>query len=464
MSFKEKILALHNRYLQNISPRRFAGHLAVLIASTVLIRLLLALPALNAPETLLRPDSMGYWQPALALADGEGFVTAPGSTVPATDRLPGYPVFLALSIIIGGQHYLAAALAGIIISAAGIIPIVLAVRSFSGDKPALFAGWLYALNITSIALAPQILADNLLGVVAAWQLWAATAFLQKKNPLYLAVLTLFTVAGFYVKPVNLPVIAAGLPLIVLAGSRSVREFLTGIVIVLFLAGALTMPMLVRNQKLFGGVEGASTNLYFHNGSAIIAHATGESSESIRQRLLKEAEDVFAADPERYSLLKEQNLWKNKKFAALVRKYPASTVITHLPNIFNLLPDVPNLLENNHCASHGRGTMAVLRQKGLFAAAEYYLGGRWYLLLIICPLLAVFLLTLLLALRQLLKNLRYWQWRWLLLFAVLCFYYIWAPGPVISGRYLLPALPMLIFMAAESTLFTRNEQQNRKDDI
>lgn len=464
MSFKEKVLALHNRYLQNISPRRFAGHLAVLIAATVLIRILLALPALSAPETLLRPDSMGYWQPALALANGDGFAAAPGTTVPATDRLPGYPVFLALSVIIGGESYLAAALAGIIISIAGIIPIVLAVRSVSGDKPSLFAGWLYALNITAIALAPQILADTLLGVIAAWQLWAATAFLQRKNPLFLVLLTLLAVTGFYVKPVNLPVIVFGLPLIVLAGSRSVREFLTGIVIVIFIAGALTMPLLVRNQRLIGGVEGASTNLYFHNGSAIIAHATGENSAVILQRLLKDAEDTFAADPERYSSLKEQNLWKNKKFAALVRKYPISTAITLLPNIFNLLPDIPNLLENNHCATHGRGTMGVLRQKGLFAAADHYLDGRWYLLLILCPLLAVFLITLLLALYQLLKNLCYWQWRWLLLFAVLCFYYIWAPGPVISGRYLLPALPMLIFMAAECTLFTRNEQQNRKDDI
>lgn len=340
MSFKEKVLALHNRYLQNISPRRFAGHLAVLIAATVLIRILLALPALSAPETLLRPDSMGYWQPALALANGDGFAAAPGTTVPATDRLPGYPVFLALSVIIGGESYLAAALAGIIISIAGIIPIVLAVRSVSGDKPSLFAGWLYALNITAIALAPQILADTLLGVIAAWQLWAATAFLQRKNPLFLVLLTLLAVTGFYVKPVNLPVIVFGLPLIVLAGSRSVREFLTGIVIVIFLAGALTMPLLVRNQRLIGGVEGASTNLYFHNGSAIIAHATGENSAVILQRLLKDAEDTFAADPERYSSLKEQNLWKNKKFAALVRKYPISTAITLLPNIFNLLSGIP----------------------------------------------------------------------------------------------------------------------------
>jgi len=122
------------------------------------------------------------------------------------------------------------------------------------------------------------------------------------------------------------------------------------------------------------------------------------------------------------------------------------VITHLPNIFNLLPDVPSLLENNRITSSGRGTMAVLRQSGVWAAAQHYLNGRWYLLAGLLPLLIIYAGTLLLALVRLLIWLKNWQWRYLLLFGVLVFYYIWAPGPVISPRYLLPALPMIIFMA------------------
>jgi len=211
-------------------------------------------------------------------------------------------------------------------------------------------------------------------------------------------------------------------------------------------GALLVPYWVRNYRLCGDFDGNSANIYFHNGSAVMAKVTGESSEIWRQKLLDKAAAEFAADPEKYASLTAQNQWKKAQFVQMVKTYPAAAVITHLPNIFNLLPDVPSLLENNRITSSGRGTMAVLRQSGVWAAAQHYLNGRWYLLAGLLPLLIIYAGTLLLALVRLLIWLKNWQWRYLLLFGVLVFYYIWAPGPVISPRYLLPALPMIIFMA------------------
>ena len=122
------------------------------------------------------------------------------------------------------------------------------------------------------------------------------------------------------------------------------------------------------------------------------------------------------------------------------------MITHLPNPFNLLPDVPSLLENNHITVGERGTMAVLRQKGFVAAVDHYLGGHKYILLLLVPFFIVYALVLMFAFFGVLSYIKHWQWRYLLIAGVLVCYYVAAPGPVISPRYLLPALPMLIFMA------------------
>ena len=168
---------------------------------------------------------------------------------------------------------------------------------------------------------------------------------------------------------------------------------------------------------------------------------------------EKADKEFKSHPAKYPTMREQNAWKKAQFVQLLKQYPKSAVITHLPNIFNLLPDLPSLLENNHVTSGERGTMAVLRQKGFLAAVDHYLGGKWYMLVLLLPLLALHGIVLLLALCQFVKYIRYWQWRWLLVFGVLVFYYVWAPGPVISPRYLLPALPMLIFMAVDFILYT-----------
>ena len=195
MSFKDKFFVWKQRFSEPVTPKSFYRNLSVLFIAAFVIRILLALPALAEPETLLRPDSMGYWNPALALAAGDGFVSAPNSNTPEVIRTIGYPLFLALSIKLFGPGLLAAALAGIVIGASAVVPITFAVRKVAGDRTGLLAGWLYALNMTAVAGAPLILADNLLGVLSAWQCCMAIYFVKEKKLSYLALLSLFAIAG-----------------------------------------------------------------------------------------------------------------------------------------------------------------------------------------------------------------------------------------------------------------------------
>ena len=414
--------------------------------AALLLRVLLALPALNQPESLLRPDSMGYWNPALALANGDGFVDKVGSVTPEMVRTIGYPAWLALIIRCCGNSLLAAALSGIVLSASVVFPLSWAIKTVSGERLALIGAWLYAFNITAIAVSPLILADTLLGLLAAWQLLFAVIYIRKKSSAAFGMLTVIAVVGTLVKPVNLPVVLVGLPVILLTGVRSWSMFFKTVMIYLIVTGGLLVPFWVKNHRLCGDFEGNTANIYFHNGSALMARAAGGSSEQWRQELLNKAEAEFAAHPEQYPTIKARNQWKKAQFIAMVKQYPVDALIVHLPNPFNLLPDVPGILENNHITSSGRGTMSVLRQYGFFAAVKHYLDGKYYLLVWMLPLVLIYAFTLLLAGYRLVMYLINWQWRWLLLFGVLVFYYIWAPGPVISPRYLLPGWPMIIFMA------------------
>ena len=463
MNFKQKYSALQEYFCKPLSAGQLAYHLIILFFAALLLRLSAAVPALLEPETLLRPDSMGYWNPALALAAGDGFVGGPGSNIPEVIRPIGYPLFLALGIKLFGKSLLAAAIMGCVISASAVVPVVLSIRKVCTPRAGVLGGWLYALNMTAIAVAPLILSDNLLGALAAWQCCMAIYFVQDKKLAYFAILTLFAVAGTLVKPVNLPITLIGLPLILLLARLPRLELLKGVLLWLVLSLALLVPYWVRNAAICGDFDGNTANLYFHNGSAVMAHATGESSEVWRERLLAQADAEFSAHPEKYPTIKEKNRWKKAQFKAMIKQYPWDFMVTHLPNIFNLLPDAASLLENNHASSSGRGTMAVLRQKGFFAAANFYLNGRWGVIFFLLPLLAVYAFTMILALLQLFLYLKKFDWQAILLFGTLVFYYVWAPGPVISPRYLLPALPMIIFMAVQcGTYFKINSTFDNKE--
>ena len=115
MNFKQKYSALQDYFCKPLSSKVLLRHLAVLFLTAILLRIFLTIPALLNASTLLRPESMGYWSPALALAAGDGFVSAPGSNTPEMIRPIGYPAFLALTITLFGKSFFAAAVSGIII-------------------------------------------------------------------------------------------------------------------------------------------------------------------------------------------------------------------------------------------------------------------------------------------------------------------------------------------------------------
>ena len=212
--FGQKIL---NKYHSPMPQQAFRRHLLICFAAAVLLRIVLAWPALNDPATLLRPDSMGYWNPARAVAAGDGLVSEPGSDTLEVIRPVGYIAWLAAGILCSGDSLLFAGVMGILISAATIFPLAWGVQKLCGSKRAGTVGaWLWAVCITPIGAAPLILSDTLLGLLSAYQFCAAVYFIQDKKLWQFALLSLAAMAGALTKTVNLPVVLVGLPVILLA--------------------------------------------------------------------------------------------------------------------------------------------------------------------------------------------------------------------------------------------------------
>ena len=160
--------------------KRFLVRLLPIFALALAIRVLCAIPALTEPGRLSRPDTETYLPPAYALAEDGAINTKPqykpgiidcviDPAHPAVQRPPGYIVFLAGLRLIFGRSPVAFALAGCLIGALTVFPVGVTGRHLAGRRAGFWAAVLYALNLTSLAVAPLILADTLLGFLVAFQ-------------------------------------------------------------------------------------------------------------------------------------------------------------------------------------------------------------------------------------------------------------------------------------------------------
>ena len=402
-------------------------------------------------ECLLRTDSHTYLEPARALIADHSYWTAPGSGVPMTKRPPGCALVLAvLMCIFGDGTVIPAALLNCLASALTCFPVARCGHLLGGRRAGIGAALLFALNLTSLAQAPLILADSVLGLCCAWALYFVLRSWKTRTVPPFAAACVMLAAGAWFKPVNTPVLLGGMPVLALVffGFRRRTLYAFGTVALTFLI--FLFPVMLRNYRCGAEFDMDSNRgeMYYHSGSAILGAATGENTGIIRDRLARETEAYLAEHRAEYPTVRAQNAYRTGRYLALIRQYPGAFLRTHLPQPAMLLPDLPTYLENRGLTRTGRGTLDVLRQKGVFAALDHYLDGRFRLVLEPLPFLVATALLYLGAVMLLLIWLRRWKnhWRMLIVFGLFGFFFLFVGGPVVMPRYQIPALPMLCAMA------------------
>ena len=353
--------------------KRFLVRLLPVFALALAIRVLCAIPALTEPSRLSRPDTETYLPPAYALAEDGAINTEPqykpgvidcvvDPAQPAVQRPPGYIVFLAGLRLIFGRSPVAFALAGCLIGALTVFPVGVTGLHLAGRKAGFWAAVLYALNLTSLAVAPLILADTLLGFLVAFQAMYLAKALRFGRIRDFILATVFAAAAVLVKPVNIPILIlliATAPFVM----RTRRKTVQAMVLVPVISAVIIVPWMLRNRAVGAGfaVDRNSGLTALHNTAAILAHANHSDADEVRVRLEDQAEHEFMTinqwRTDRVSI-QEREDWYLKRYREAILAHPWSAAATHLFQVWILLPDMADYLQNLGLRTGERGTLAV----------------------------------------------------------------------------------------------------------
>ncbi len=438
--------------------QRFLILIMPVFLTALAVRILCAWPALQSPERLTRLDSATYYQPAQSLWENHRVMNiGPDSDLPAVQRPPGYIYFLA---VVGGRQgepfsIVPAAVAGCLVDALTVFLAALTGRALAGRRAGFWAAVLYALNLTALANAPLILADSLLGFLCAWQVFFLVRAWRTKRLSDFLFGAVFAALAALTKPVNLPVFLVLIPFVLAPVIfRSWKKAVSAILLTALVFSALLLPWMIRNQLVGAGfvLDRNSGLTARHNTAAILARVNGTDIDTERAALEAEAEAeaAFPVKPggafNTFEREMEQDSWYLARYRKTIFEHPGAAAATHLFQVWILLPDLPNFLQNLGLRTGERGTLAVLRRDGPVAAFRHYMGGSYSAAFLAMPFLLATGALYALTAAGVWIYLRRRRWAVLTLFAVFVLYYLAVPGPVLMPRYQIPALPFACEMA------------------
>lgn len=446
------------------TEKRFKLILWGIVLAALLVRILCALPALReGNECLRRIDSGTYIEPARALLQDGQYWTAPGSGIPMTRRPAGYSLILAGFLAIFGGNYTPIALLNCLVSALTCYPAGRCGRLLGGKQAGYWAAGLLALNLTSLAQAPLLLADSILGLCCAWAVFYVLKSRREQSVTAFGLSALLLAAGSWFKPVNVPILIGAMPLLALLFFGFRKKTLSALGMILAAYLLLIFPVMLRNYRCGAEFDMDSNrgDMLFHSGAAILGAVTGGDTGTIRNQLARETGAYLDSHPEQYPNTRSRNAYCHKKYLELILKYPGAFFRTHLPQWTMLLPDLPTFLENNRLTETGRGTLDVMRKSGVYAALKHYLDGRLELAVPVLPFALITGLLYLGAGMLLIIWLYHWKtrWRMLILFGIFAFFYLFIGGPVVMPRYQIPALPFLCAMAGTWFALLKKKPRN-----
>ena len=406
---------------------------------------------------LHRPDTDLYLKMAETFA-------ASGNFGGITGRVPLFPTLWAAVIaVFPNAHEMILANILVLFSLATLCVIYLCAKEYQKGTENI-AAWLFALNITSIANSPMLLTDTLFAFLTAMQTLFLFKYLRSSRGRYFVAAIIFAAVGTLLRPINLLFPLCALVLLFSPKKPALKTKLISGAAALLLAAVIVFPWMIRNANCGAGLT-IDTNtgaMYHQNGAMLLSEATGSDFESVKAQIIREMNLVFQ-DKVKYPDEKSREAYRIKRYRELVMKHPFIWLKQQL-NFATLLPDAPTFLELAGATTPNRGTMGVLAKDGIFAAVKHYFNGKYGLIFLLLPLLAVSAVTLLGTVWHIVKML-YLRNReslvTLVLFALLIWYYLFLPGAISAPRYHLPILPCACCFASaaivEAASFIRRKR-------
>lgn len=408
----------------------------LLLGIAFALRILTWAMGLGTPDLYLRPDSTDYLRLANGLLEDGHYGTIAQSEL---FRVPGYPVFLAAILGLGGGPAVVCLLQVACDLAICVGVWFLAWRWFD-ERMALWALGFQAVAMVSIVFSCKVLSETLYAALLVGAVALAVELVEnrKKSGWKMAVaLGLILVASTYLRAVTL--LYVGVPVLALALARRWRlALLCGAI---FLMGLV--PWVARNRAVadYSGFASVSAiNLYRYNATLVNAHLTGVPFQTAFGQA-----DVELA---KYETQQEKAAFAMAEGKRVLAENLPLAVWLHLKaDVNNLLPAVGDWLNFFGASVGGNGTMAVIHSGGLLAGVRHYFGGSLWAAAAALPFAVGLLLTYFLVLLGVGVELR--ARRQLLLHLTLLLtigYFLLVPGAPSHPRFRVPVMPFLSIYA------------------
>ena len=434
----------------------------MLFSIAFLYRLAIALPGIQNPELLMRPDSFTYLAPAQSLL--EHWIYG-NDGIPTALRVPLYPsVLVPFLWMDGGSAGIFCIIANILFSTMAVPAIWYACREVGLPEKYSAAGTsVYLLTPTPAAVAPMFLSDGIFGTVAALELLLLIRYSKSKDIRWLYIAALIGGLGVLTRPLNLLWIAPCLFSVWVLMPEKIGKKLLHCGISFLIFCAVFMPWIIRNHANDFGwrIDAVSADSLKHNAAVVESRITGKPAQIFRNAYEQHFQKVFSEKPELFQTENSRLTYQEQYLSAIIKRYP----LTYFRGFFhpvNYVPDVPSFLENLGLTQTGRGTWDVIINRGLFAGVDHYFSGNYWLSVMLAPLCLILLVAYFLAIFAFFKLLCKKMWVLPLLFLPMGLYYMTVTGPVAYPRFSLPVLPYISLLAAAGLFFLFRKRE--ADDL
>ena len=409
---------------------------------------------------LHRPDTDLYLKMAKTLAECGNF----GSL---TGRVPLFPAIWAAVIAVFSTAY-EVVMANIFVLASlfTVYLVYLCAEEYKKSSGNI-AAWLFALNITSIANSPMLLTDTLFTLITAFQTLFIFRYIKSGAGKYFVYAVVWAAIGTLLRPVNLLFPLCALVLLFSPEKPELKKKLVAGAVALLMTGVIIFPWMIRNSICHAGftIDTNTGAMYHQNGAMLLAEVKNSDFETEKAQIIRELNQEFQ-NLTLYPDEKSREAYRIKKYRTLVMSHSFIWLKQQL-NFSTLLPDAPTFLELAGATTPNRGTMGVLARDGVFAAVKHYFNGKYMLVFLLLPLLAVSGVTAVGTVGHIVRMLSLRNRDalvTLVLFALLIWYYLFLPGAISAPRYHLPVLPCACSFAAaallEATDFFRKKSGNK----